>query len=123
MRTALTYLALVVAPAVLVLLGRWALLRLGSGPTRWSRRALPAAGRPLERLTADLRRLEQEYRATERSDQPGKGARLHALGMAYDDVLRECCRALGLPEPRPAPLDAVSRMETELALVQRGVTW
>lgn len=77
----------------------------------------------LERLVGDLRRLELEYRRIERSDLPARAARLRAVGLAYDDTLRACCRALQLPAPDPSPLSAVTRLETEVALSQRGLSW
>jgi hypothetical protein len=81
-----------------------------------------ATGPGLERLTADLRRLDAEHRRVALSDLPGQGARLRALSLAYDDTLRDCCRALGLEEPS-TPLSALDRLQTEAALAQHGVQW
>ena len=94
----------------------------------WVTTARPRRGvqrelRSLDQLVADLRRIDAEYRRTEASDVPARGARLRALALAYDDVLRACCRLLGLPEPPTAPLRALDRLETEAALAQRGLSW
>lgn len=120
MRTALVYLLLVAAPTAVLWGARVAL-------ERWTR---PAHGggvtgtRPVERVAADLARLEREYRATERADVPGRASRLRALRLAYDDTLRDGCRAVGLtPPPGRAALDAVDRLHLEAALAQRGLAW
>lgn len=126
MPTVATYLVLAAAPAAAFWLARVGLERFARGPRHRSgagSAGAPGAGRPLERLVADLRRLEGEYRRIERSDAPGRATRLRAVGLAYDDTLRSCCRVVGLPEPGRAPLSAVSRLQTEAALAQAGVTW
>ena len=79
--------------------------------------------RSLERLVADLRRLEQEYQRIEGSNELGRASRLRAIGMAYDDTLRACCRAVGLEAPERSPLSSIHRLQTEAALAQAGVTW
>ena len=92
----------------------------------WGRPApLPPADveRSLERLVADLRRLEQEYQRIESSNELGRASRLRAVGMAYDDTLRACCRAVGLEAPERSPLSSSHRLQTEAALAQAGVTW
>lgn len=98
------------------------LRRVTGRAARADRRAEPSGPR-LERLVDDLRRLEAEYRRVEASDLPAKAARLHALSLAYDDTLRACCRALGLPEPQRPPLGAIARLQTEAVLAQHGLTW
>ena len=98
---------------------------------RWNRwrgrpsRPVPPADveRSLERLVADLRRLEREYQRIESSNELGRASRLRAIGMAYDDTLRACCRAVGLPAPERSPLSSIHRLQTEAALAQAGVTW
>ena len=45
------------------------------------------------------------------------------VGMAYDDTLRACCRAVGLEAPERSPLSSIHRLQTEAALAQAGVTW
>jgi hypothetical protein len=108
--------------------------RSGSRPgwrQRWNRwwcmpaRPVPPADveRSLERLVADLRRLEREYQRIESSNELGRASRLRAIGMAYDDTLRACCRAVGLPAPERSPLSSIHRLQTEAALAQAGVTW
>ena len=92
-----------------------------SGPP-W-RRVVSPQGPTLERLVADLRRLELDYRRIEASDLPAKAARLRSVTMAYDDTLRDCCRALDLPEPEKPPMGSVARLQTEAALAQHGLTW
>lgn len=93
-----------------------------SGPPR--RGTGVPQGPTLERLVSDLRRLERDYRRIEASDLPAKAARLRSVTLAYDDTLRACCRALGLPEPQEAPpLGPVARLQTEAALAQHGLTW
>ena len=94
---------------------------------RWGRppKPVPPADveRSLERLVADLRRLEQDYRRIESSNELGRASRLRAIGMAYDDTLRACCRAVGLEAPERSPLSSIHRLQTEAALAQAGVTW
>jgi hypothetical protein len=103
----------------------------GGWRQRWNRwwgrppRPVPPADveRSLERLVADLRRLEHEYQRIESSNELGRASRLRAIGMAYDDTLRACCRAVGLPAPERSPLTSIHRLQTEAALAQAGVTW
>ncbi len=84
---------------------------------------MPRRGQSVERLVADLTRLERDFRRLDASDAPNKMMRLRALSLAYDDVLCECCTALGLPAPQSRPLDSVDRMQTECDLVRHGLTW
>ncbi len=115
------YAVLVATPTVALLLAGRALERW-CGTYRSPRRDAAAAGISLERLVADLRRLEDDYRRISRSDLPARVARMRTVTLAYDDTLRSCCRAVGLPEPS-SPLTALARLETEAALSQQGVTW
>ena len=97
-----------------------------SGGWRWGRRRRPreaAADAPLERLVADLRRLEEDFRRTESSDSPYQAARLQALTLAYDDTLRRCCRLLEVPAPDRPPWSPFVRLEVEAALAQAGLDW
>lgn len=98
----------------------------------WATHEPPAAGAvhplqrdhpALERLVADLRRLEQESVRVERSDAPGKAHRLRMLALAYDDVLAECCQALQLPQPATRPMNSWERMQTQVELARHGLTW
>jgi hypothetical protein len=84
---------------------------------------LPRDRPSLEQLVADLRRLEEEYRKVEGSNPPAKVQRLRAISMAYDDVLCECCLALGLPPPEERPLSGVDRLQAECELARHGLTW
>jgi hypothetical protein len=119
--TVLVYLLLAGTPACAFWAARVGLERFTLG-ARPSTGASPSR-RPLERLVADLRRLEQDQARIRASDEPRRAARLRAAGLAYDDTLRACCAAVGLPEPSSSPLSAVSRLHTEAALAQAGVTW
>lgn len=142
MPVVLAYALLAVTPALALigagrLLDRWA-RGPGSGRPRtswwsgrswWSggsllpRQAAPApAGPSLERLVADLRRLEADYRRIAASDLPGRVSRMRTVTLAYDDVLRACCRAVGLDEPA-TPFSSLDRLQTEAALSQQGLTW
>ena len=115
------YVLLVLTPAAAFWVAGKGLDRLAV-PRRRPTSTQPS-GRPLERLMADLRRLEDDYRRIEASDLPGRGARMRTVSLAYDDTLRACCRAVGLPEPASTPLSPLARLETEAALAQRGLTW
>ncbi|MCE0485282.1 hypothetical protein [Ornithinimicrobium sediminis] len=84
---------------------------------------LPRERPSLERLVADLHRLEREYRRVECSEPPAKAQRLRAISLAYDDVLCECCLALGLPPPPQRPLSGVDRIQAECELARHGLTW
>ncbi|MGB3594952.1 MAG: hypothetical protein WBG89_04215 [Ornithinimicrobium sp.] len=84
---------------------------------------MPRRGQSVEKLLADLTRLERDFARLDTSDAPNKMMRLRALSLAYDDVLCECCAALGLPAPQSRPLDSVDRLQTECDLVQHGLTW
>lgn len=77
----------------------------------------------LERLVADLVRLERDFRRIEATNPPHKMQRLQMVSLAYDDVLCECCRTLGLPEPATRPLGPVDRIQTQCELARRGLTW
>jgi hypothetical protein len=95
----------------------------------WTRRSgttRSGAGSPgseIERLAADLRRLECDYCRIERSDLPRRAARLQSVSLAYDDTLCACCSALEIPWSGRPPFDGVHRLEMEASLAQRGVTW
>ena len=114
--------------AVLAITPAAALLAAGHGLDRFCRwqatgpRRPRASGPSLERMVSDLRRLEADYGRIDASDLPGRVSRLRTVALAYDDRLRDCCRALGLPEP-VVPLSSLDRLQTEAALAQQGVTW
>lgn len=88
------------------------------------------AGPPLERLLADLRRLDRQRRGPP----PTTRVRRVALLAAYDDVLLATCRAVGVDDPPLRPwvehggtagaLDTgrdLARLRTEAELEATGV--
>ncbi len=96
------------------------------GPAALAAPGLPGLPRDhpsLQRLVADLQRLEDEYSRIERSDLPAKVHRLQAVSLAYDDVLCECCGALGLPPPTERPMRSIDRLEAQVELARHGLTW
>lgn len=86
------------------------------------RRSPPPAGRPIEAIAADARRLSITFRAHPRGI---SFVKYEAHRRAYDDVLAEGCRALGVAhligvlEPGPE-LDA-ERARVEWALECAGL--
>jgi hypothetical protein len=120
---AVTYALLAATPAAVFLLAIKALERFTTSRPPLRRRTAVPVEPSLERLVADLRRLEGDYRRIEASDLPGRAARLRTVTLAYDDTLRACCTALDLPQPDRPPLSPLVRLQTEAALAQRGLTW
>jgi hypothetical protein len=116
------YVGYAVAPAAVLYIAVRVTRRLVKRSSSPRRPAAPL-GRDLLRLVDDLHRLEHEYSRIERSDSPAKAARLRAVNLAYDDTLRECCLALGLPEPGERPLSGLLRLQTEAELAQHGLVW
>lgn len=113
------YLAVTVAPTLLL----WAALRVPSWlAARRPPRPAPA-GPPLEALVADLRRLRRAVR------EGGQRNRLRrvALLSAYDDVLVDVCRAVGvdvsalLATAETGPQRAYARLLAEADLEAAGV--
>lgn len=90
--------------------------RVSAGPVA---QAIPSP----DGLAARLRRLSSDYDRLKASSPPAQAARMRAVALAYDDTLRDCCAATGLPDPGSPPLTAASRLSVEAALSQRGVTW
>ncbi|HYO86413.1 MAG TPA: hypothetical protein VES01_08185 [Dermatophilaceae bacterium] len=125
MGSLLGYVLLCAVPA----LAFWSFLRL----VRWYERAdrmpwqPPVPPRPthppLERLAADLRRLEADRHVLRSSNQPARAQRLMAAELAYEDVLLDCCEALELSCPGPPPLTPAQRRDTEAALFVAGLRW
>lgn len=82
----------------------------------------PVAGRPIGRIASDVRRVRREFQ------QPAPGlpmARRIALSMAYDDLLLDACRALGIPDtlsslPLGTERDA-ERLHVEHQLTRAGL--
>lgn len=78
--------------------------------------------RGLDRLLRDLGRLRRDAARIESSrDLPGRVGRLRSIAAAYDEVLRECARLLGLPVPGAG--GAVGRLQLEAQLSARGLVW
>jgi hypothetical protein len=119
----LEYAAIVAAPILFV----WAVVRLVPVlldlPEKLASRRRPPApqGRPYERLVADLHRLRREVRR----NAPTTHVRRVALLAAYDDVLADVCRAVGVDRPRPSELPErerpFARLQAEAALEAAGV--
>jgi hypothetical protein len=87
------------------------------------RREASATTPPIERLSADLRRLHAQLDATENApDLPGKHLRCEATRAAYLDALATACQRLDVPPPptgRPVPRAEIYRAEA--ALRQAGL--
>jgi len=86
------------------------------------KRCKPPAPEPIDRLTANLRRLRAELNDTETWDGLiGKQHRVQALRGAYIDTLTAACERLDVPPPPGdrAPLAEIYRVEA--ALRQRGL--
>lgn len=102
---------------------RWSSRRWQERRSRLAHGAGPAAGEPIERLGARLRRLRAQLNDTETSsDLPFKNVRVKALRGAYVDVLSAACERLDVPPPPGGdrvPLTEIYRAEAELR--QRGL--
>src|SRR5205823_5532922 len=78
------------------------------------------AGQPIERIAADLRRLNGQSGALgAQPPGPGRRIRTRALDAAYTDVLLAACRALEVRPPALAPDGCavpteIDRVEAEL---------
>lgn len=79
---------------------------------------------PLERLTADLRRLESEVeRLSSDATIVARGQRLMAVRLAYDLTLMDAARAVDVPVPERAPFTSNDRFFLCLDLTKAGVSW
>jgi hypothetical protein len=90
---------------------------------RWPR-SRPPEPEPVERLTANLRRLRAQLESLEtRTGVPNKHVRLRALRGAYLDVLGTACQQLAVTPPRTGaqPFDQADIYRAESALRERGV--
>ena len=86
------------------------------------KRRKPPPPMPVDRLTANLRRLRAELNDTETRDGlTAKQHRVHALRGAYIDTLTAACKRFDVPPPPgdAAPLTEIYRVEA--ALRQRGL--
>jgi hypothetical protein len=84
---------------------------------RWSarrdRQPVPF-GPPIERIAADLRRLNGQRRVMRQEvPAPGRGVRARALTAAYVDVLTDACRVLEVPPPRAGASGVAAPAEIE----------
>jgi hypothetical protein len=91
---------------------------------RWAAAHRPApAAEPIERLSADLRRLHAELDRTESAvGLPAKNLRCRAVRAAYVDALSVACRRFDVPPPgggATVPLTEIYRVEA--ALREHGV--
>ncbi len=117
MLIALLSLPFVVSGAVRLVRGQWEQIVEQRHP--------PTAGRPIEVIAADLRRLRAQLEAREnRPGLTGKGMRMGAVRRAYLEVLGVACRQLEVRPPRPAPdwhscLAEIYRVEAQLR--ERGL--
>lgn len=64
----------------------------------------------IERIAADLRRLEQSRAVLEGMDDPGSEVRREALRRAYETRLQDACRSLGVAEH----LDGLTGLDREI---------
>ncbi|MDT4945203.1 MAG: hypothetical protein QOH14_1936 [Pseudonocardiales bacterium] len=93
---------------------------------RWAAARRPAlAAEPIERLTADLRRLHAEVDRTETAVRlPAKNLRCRAVRAAYVDALSAACRRFDVPPPTGSPGASVPVTEiyrVEAALRGHGI--
>lgn len=100
-------------------------------PPRWLRRLAATVRPPRSRARTplvihelDLTRLAGDVTRSSGTDQPARAFRIRASTAAYDTVLVDACRTLGLPAPvgRP-PLSEQERFDTEARLLEAGVRW
>ncbi|MFC6008103.1 hypothetical protein [Angustibacter luteus] len=79
----------------------------------------------LQHLCATLHRLDDEIARLRVSDRrtPALFHRLQSATRAYDLVLCDTCRAVGVLPPGEAPFNAVARLEIEAGLAAAGVDW
>ncbi len=125
MRVIVTYVAICVIPAAALglilhaprMLNAWWQWRIRR------RRRLQPAHPPIERLSADLRRLGDDAHAVRAGSDPARHRRLVAVELAYDDVLLECAVALQVGAPAQAPLTHQQRLALEAALLEAGLRW
>lgn len=84
---------------------------------------LVATGSPIERIAADLRRLNRRLDALRAAGPvPGKGLRWQAAQLAYEDRLADACHALGLDHRlTPARGQLSERRRVEAALAEAGL--
>ena len=126
MGTSLIHLGAIVGGVVgaVALMGWLARLVFGSARLPLPRRAEPVApaGRPLEQVAADLRRLGRKLSAVPAG---APMARRRGLQAAYDDVLIEAARLLEVPHTLdtvpPGRARDVERLRLQAALTGAGL--
>lgn len=89
---------------------------------RTARKAIPA-GRPIEVIAADVRRLSIRFHCM---DPHTRFAKAEGIRRAYDGVLAECCAALGVTHLLgvipPGPELDTERARVEIVLEGAGLT-
>lgn len=114
----LAALAYVVSDPHFVVLGRC----LAWARRRTAGKAELPAGRPIERIAVDARRLGRQLR---HADDGRSQARIVAIRRSYDDVLAEGCRALGFAHLLGVLVDGddldVERRRVEVVLLGAGM--
>jgi len=116
----LLYIAIAVAPTVVVWLGVRLLPAVVTSFLDRRRRTDRPVGPRLESVVADLRRLHRKVRDC----RPPTRVRTVALLAAYDDTLLEVCAMIGVDAPlamASASDRAFARMLTEAALENAGI--
>lgn len=75
-------------------------------------------------LGLELRRMSEQVRRVEAGNQPSPAERLAVCNLAYDLVLRDYCRSVGIPVPAGrGPLSRDQRFAMESALISAGHDW
>jgi hypothetical protein len=79
----------------------------------------------LDRLCAALHRLDREIASLRGVDPrtPGLYHRTCSAVLAYDAVLAEACRTVGVQVPQLQSSDSLARLEAEARLAAAGLTW
>jgi hypothetical protein len=116
----LLYVAIALAPTVIVWFGVRILPAVVTSFLERRRPVVAAAGPCLESVVADLRRLHRQVRDC----RPPTRVRTVALLAAYDDTLLEACAMVGVDAPLATTTGsdrAFARMLTEAALEDSGI--
>lgn len=91
---------------------------------RWRARRETTTIQPLERITADLRRLEREAERLGADETiVARGQRLMAVRLAFDLTLVDAARAVEVPVPETVPFTSNDRLIVCLDLTRAGVSW
>lgn len=116
----LLYVAIAVAPTVVLWLGLRVLPAVVAAYREHRRRPDPAPGPCLESVVANLRRLHRQVRDC----RPPTQVRTVALLAAYDETLLEACAMVGVEQPLVGACRrdrAFARLLTEAALEEAGI--